>query len=138
VESAHKDLTDRKDFIAMDLATLSKQPDALAAFRSMVQITGLTDQQVSDQLGIDPAQWSRILKGNAHFPINKLCRLFDVCKSEAFLQYLLYARGYEPKLVKRKSRLERELEAAIKRAEIAEMKAAVLTEAIGGRINGQK
>lgn len=76
----------------------------------MVQITGLTSQQVSDALGIDPAQWSKILSGNAHFPLNKLCKLFDVCRSEAFLQYLLYARGYEPKLVKRKSRLERELE----------------------------
>lgn len=94
----------------MDNDTLEKQPDALAAFRSMVQMTGLSDKQVSTELGIEPAQWSRILHGNAHFPMNSFCKLFDVCKSEAFLQYLLYARGYEPKLVKRKSRLEKELE----------------------------
>jgi hypothetical protein len=47
---------------------LSKIPDFKAALKLCKEISGLNDQQICASLGIEPAQWSRIWSGQAHFP----------------------------------------------------------------------
>ena len=46
--------------------------DLLAAINLCIEVSGLDDKEVSLTLGIDAAQWSRIRKGEAHFPPRKL------------------------------------------------------------------
>lgn len=58
-------------------------------------------------LGIDAGHWSRIMKGDANFPQDKLCELMDICGNEAPLIWLCDVRGYE--LKKKESEMEKEL-----------------------------
>lgn len=91
-----------------DMDTIARQPSWLAAIRLCVQVSGLQDNQVAIELGIQEAQFSRILAGKANFPPLKLVPLMDVCGNEIPLQWLAHHRGYG--LVRLKSRLENELE----------------------------
>lgn len=116
----------------MESPMVERQQTALSALNTMVATSGLSAKQICAHLDMDPGQWSRILAGQAHFPLNKLCDLFDVCGSELLLQWLLYSRGYEAKPIKRKSRLELELDAALKRAEQAELENKILAKALRG------
>lgn len=59
-----------------------RQPDMLAAIRLAVQVSGLDEKQVFLPLGINKAQWSRILSGQAHFPENKIERFMDIVGNE--------------------------------------------------------
>ena len=89
-------------------SVISKQPDLLSAIKLCISSSGLNDNQVAMELEIQEAQFSRILKGQAHFPPNKLEALMDFCGNEIPLRWLAMHRGYG--LVKLKSRLEGELE----------------------------
>ncbi len=95
---------------SVDPDTIKRQPSWLASIRLCVQLSGLQDNQVAMELGIQEAQFSRILAGKANFPPNKLTQLMDVCSNEIPLQWLAYHRGYG--LVRLKSALERDLEAS--------------------------
>jgi len=48
-------------------------------------------------LGIDAGHWTRISKGEAHFPQEKLNALMDFCGNEVPLIWLADRRGYELK-----------------------------------------
>lgn len=87
---------------------IAKQQDFLSSIRLCISSSGLNDNQVAMELEIQEAQFSRILKGQAHFPPNKLEELMDVCGNEVPLRWLAMHRGYG--LNKLKSRLESELE----------------------------
>lgn len=94
----------------VDMDTIIRQPSWLAAIRLCVQVSGLQDNQVGPEIGIQEAQFSRILAGKANFPPNKLIPLMEVCGNEIPLLWLAHHRGYG--LVRLKSRLETELEAS--------------------------
>lgn len=67
--------------------------------------SALTDDCKS--LGIDPAHWSRVKVGQAHFPQERLEKLMDVCGNEVPLRWLSLRRGYEltPMLTEMERRL---------------------------------
>ena len=87
-----------------------KQRQLGGAIALCVQLSGLEDKEVYMTLGIDAGHWSRILKGDAHFPINKLNSFMDICGNEAPLIWLAHSRGYGLMLLK--SEAERRAEAA--------------------------
>lgn len=68
--------------------------DLLAAINLCIEVSGLDDKEVALTLSIDAAQWSRIRKGEAHFPPRKLAALMDLCGNEVPLVWLARARGY--------------------------------------------
>lgn len=68
--------------------------DLLAAINLCIEVSGLDDKELSITLNIDAAQWSRIRKGEAHFPPRKLPALMDLCGNETPLIWLARARGY--------------------------------------------
>lgn len=86
-----------------------KQPSQSAAIALCVQVSGLDDKEVYLSLGIDAGHWSRIMKGDAHFPVNKLNELCDMCGNESPLIWWIHSRGYDPRSLRRiESDLERE------------------------------
>jgi len=71
-------------------------------------IAPIGSKVISMELGIDQAQWSRIMSGQAHFPPNKLADFMDICGNEVPLRWLALSRGYG--LVRLQSEVERENE----------------------------
>lgn len=67
--------------------------DMLAAFNLAINVSGLDEKEVYMALDIDPGQWSRMRKGDAHFPLNKLTLFCDVVQNEIVLDYLAWCRG---------------------------------------------
>lgn len=107
--------------VLVELESVTRQPSFNAAIVLCVQCSGLDRKQVYSALGIDAAVWSRIESGQAHFPVNKLEQLMDLCGNEAPLMWLVNARGYDWDSVREKQNaLEKKLaDASI---EIADLK----------------
>lgn len=71
--------------IIKEIQTLSE------AIKFCIRLSGLTHKQVYLELGLDPAQWSRIINNNgAHFPTDKLLNLMQICGNKIPLQWLAY------------------------------------------------
>jgi hypothetical protein len=66
--------------------------DLLAALNLQINISGLDDKELYLPLAIDAAHWSRIRKGDAHFPLNKLNDLCELTGNEIALQWWAHSR----------------------------------------------
>ncbi len=95
-----------KTVVPLDL--VMRQPSMAQAIALCVQVSGLEDKEVYMTLGIDAGHWTRIMKGDAHFPVNKLGDLMDLCGNESPLIWLSNRRGYG--LVLLKTEAERRIE----------------------------
>lgn len=115
----------------LPLELVTKQPSMSRAIALCMQASGLDDKEVYLTLGIDAGHWSRIVKGDAHFPINKLGQLMDVCGNDAPLMWLANARGYG--LVILQTEAERRAEAAEQALAVEREKVRLLTELMQGR-----
>lgn len=118
-----------KSDVPLDL--ILKQKTLSGAIALCVQTSGLDDKEVYLSLGIDAGHWTRIMKGDAHFPVNKLNCLMNLCGNEAPLQWLANSRGYG--LVMLKSEAVRRAEDAEKRAQAAEDRLLWLTKVMQGK-----
>lgn len=120
---------------AVDPALVIAQPSMLAAIKLCISLGGFqADKQLYAPLEIDPGHWSRILRGDAHFPVDKLTALMDMCGNEAPLIWLTHSRGYDAaSLRKRETETERALREAREALDAERMKVRVLTEALHGR-----
>src|SRR5690348_18445307 len=57
----------------VDPALVVAQPSFLGAIKLCISLAGFdADKQVYRELDIDAGHWSRILRGEAHFPVDKL------------------------------------------------------------------
>lgn len=75
----------------------------------MLKNSGLQDKTVSIETGIDPAVLSKVQTGQARLAEDKMDALMDATGSEAWLQYWMLKRGYDPRCLRRiESDLERE------------------------------
>lgn len=110
VEQPALPLTRKVDKFAIPLEMVVKQRSLSQAIALCVQMSGLDDKEVYLTLEIDAGHWTRIMKGDAHFPVNKLCDLMDMCGNEAPLMWLSHNRGYG--LVVLQTESERRAEAA--------------------------
>lgn len=71
-----------------------RQPTFTTAIRLCVSLAGFEyDKVVYQELKIDAAQWSRIMRGDAHFPQDKIEQLMDFCGNDVPLMWLAYRRG---------------------------------------------
>lgn len=111
-------LVEKGDPVEVPFDLVMKQRSFSAAIALCVQVTGREDKEIYLSLGIDPGHWSRILKGDAHFPVDKLGALMDLCGNEAPLVWLAHSRGYELRPLE--TELERRLRQTTERAEKAE------------------
>jgi hypothetical protein len=102
-------LARRADVPPVSEDTVMRRKDFLGAINLCIDISGLDDKEIYLELGIDPGQWSRIRKGDAHFPPNKLQSLMTVCGNQVPLIWLARQYGYE--LVQIESETQRLLRA---------------------------
>jgi|SRR5690348_12563194 len=120
----------------VDPSLVVAQPTLLGAIKLCISLAGFdADKQVYRDLGIDPGHWSRITRGEAHFPIDRLPELMDLCGNEAPLIWLTNARGYDPRsLRKLETETERALREANERVFALENDKRVLIEALRGNV----
>lgn len=119
----------------IDPALVIAQPTLLGAIKLCISIAGFdADKQVYKDLEIDAGHWSRITRGEAHFPVDKLTALMDLCGNEAPLIWLTNARGYDARSLRK---LETETERALREEREAlkreREKTALLTELLQGK-----
>jgi hypothetical protein len=81
--------------IDVDAALVHRQSSLLAAIQLCLQAAGIADKEAHLALGIDAGHWSRMLRGDAHFPLHLLGPLMDMAGNEAPLEWLAHSRGYE-------------------------------------------
>jgi len=93
----------------IELSVITRQPNLMSAVRLCIQVSGLDEKQVCMTLDIDAGHWSRIMKGEAHFPLNKLETLMDLCANDIPLIWQANRRGFELKPLK--STIEQQMEA---------------------------
>lgn len=79
----------------INLASLAVKPTMTHAIRHCFENPGLDASQAASLMGIQEAQFSRILSGAHHFPTNRYGELMDVMGNEAPLIWLAHSRGYE-------------------------------------------
>jgi hypothetical protein len=97
---------------AVDPSIVLAQPTLLGAIKLCISLAGFeADKQVYNSLEIDASHWTRITRGEAHFPVDKLSALMDLCGNEAPLIWLVNARGYDPASLRR---LESETESQLR------------------------
>jgi hypothetical protein len=120
---------------SVDPKLVIAQPSMLAAIKLCISLGGFeADKQVYSALDIDAGHWSRIHRGEAHFPVDKLSALMDLCGNEAPLIWLSHHRGYDvASLRKRESETEQALRQATEALEAERTKVRVLTDALNGR-----
>ena len=87
---------------------VARQPTSRAALSLSIQSAGLEDQDVYKPLGIDPGQWSRIMKGSNNFDNNKLPQFLKLVNNDIYLRWISFRCGY--KCEPMKSTLEQQLE----------------------------
>ena len=119
------------DRLDVPLDTVMRRRDFLGAINLCIDVSGLDDKEIYLELGIDAAQWSRIRKGDAHFPPNKLQSLMTVCRNEVPLIWL--ARSYGYALVQIETETQRQLREAHDMLEQERLKNSVLMEALRGQ-----
>lgn len=119
------------DPIDVDPALVHRQPSLLAAIQLCMQAAGIADKEACIELGIDPAHWSRMVSGSAHFPLHLLGPLMDLAGNEAPLEWLAHSRGYE--LQPLESELERQIREEQERNARLDAENRMLRELLVGR-----
>jgi hypothetical protein len=70
-------LTRSAESSSVPFGLIVAQKNFSAALSLAIQASGLDDKEVYLSLGIDAGHWSRIRKGEAHFPMDKIA---DFCR----------------------------------------------------------
>ena len=72
---------------------VAKQPNITAAVNLCINASGLDDKAIYLPLKIDPGHWTRIRHGKAHFPLDQLNHLMDLCGNDIPLRWMNVQRG---------------------------------------------
>lgn len=108
------------------LEVVHAQRSSASAFSLACQASGLEDKEIYLSLGIDAGHFSRIKRGDAGFPPDKLASFCRLVGNNAYPEWLAYQVGCT--LVMLKSEAERRAENAEARANDAEKKMAYLEQ----------
>ena len=95
-----------------DAYLVNAATDLCHAVRLAIQIARLSDTTVCETLGIDKGHFSRMMKGKANLPLNKLPDLMVQCGTLLPVQVMAKQMGlqvYEDPTAKRRAELEAEL-----------------------------
>ena len=124
-------LVEKGDQVKVDKSLIHRQKSLLSAIALCAQAAGLQDKELYLPLGIDASHWSRIIKGDAHFPLERLGPLMDLCGNEAPLEWLAFSRGYELRALE--TELERQVREERERSARLEDENRLLREMLVGR-----
>jgi hypothetical protein len=124
-------LVEHGEPVSVDPALVHRQRSMLGAIALCMQAAGIADKEAHLALDIDAGHWSRIVKGDAHFPLDRLGPLMDLCGNEAPLEWLAHSRGY--RLEPLETELQRQLREQREARESVEAENRVLRELLVGR-----
>lgn len=116
---------------AVAIETVRAQRTRAGAFTLACTASGLDDKEIYLSCGIDAGHFSRIKKGEAEFPSDKLAKFCDAVRNTIYPEWIAYQIGCT--LVMIKSEAERRADAAEARAAEAERKLQFATEILRGR-----
>jgi len=72
----------------VDNSLISKCKTKLDAIRLMIQLSGMSNEHICDVVGIQPAQFTRIMQGRANVPADaRYTRLLELCGNTAVIQW---------------------------------------------------
>lgn len=98
-----------------------------------IKAAGFEPKQVTDDLKMDKAQWSRWQSGQEGVMWPKLLAVMDKCGNDAPLLWMNHARGYDLSAMRRRETdLERQLREAQEHIARLQLDKRVLTEALRG------
>lgn len=124
-------LVEKGDPVDVDKTLIHRQKSLLSAIALCAQAAGLQDKELYMPLCIDASHWSRIIRGDAHFPLERLGPLMDLCGNEAPLEWLAFSRGYELRPLE--TEVERLLREETERADDLANENRLLREMLVGR-----
>lgn len=78
---------------SVSFEVITAQRSMIQAVMTCISVSGRDAKAIYIDLEIDKGHWSRIMDGKAHFPIDKLERLMDLCGNDIPLQWLAWRRG---------------------------------------------
>jgi len=112
----------------VSVEVIARKKDLLAAINLCIDVSGLDDKEIAISLGIDAGHFSNIRRGKAgcNFPLAKLDDLMTLCGNEIPLVWQALKRGKG--LVLLQTEAEKQLHAAVARAEQAEERLKYLEE----------
>lgn len=102
-----------------------------AALSLAVNVSGLEEKEVYLPLKIDAGHWTRIMKGDAHFPVDKLNDFCDLVGNEIPLIWWAHSRGKGIHLLE--SEATRQLRAEREAREKAEAENRLLRDLLQGK-----
>ena len=98
----------RESGVSIELIRRQRSPSA--AFSLACSASGLEDKEIYLALGIDPGHFSRIRKGEAGFPPDKLREFCDLVRNTIYPEWMAFQLGCT--LVMIKSEAERRADVA--------------------------
>ena len=107
------------------------QKTAAGAFSLSCSVSGLEDKELYLALGIDAGHWSRMKKGEAGFPPDRISDFCELVGNMIYPEWIAYQVGCA--LVMIKSEAERRLEAEHSAREKVEAENRLLRELLVGR-----
>lgn len=110
---------------------IAAQRSSHAALSLAIQVSGLDDKEIYLMLGIDAGHWSRIRKGDAHFPLDKMADFCRIVANRILPEWISLQVGCG--LVMLKTEAERRAEVAEQALAEERIKVRVLTDALAGR-----
>lgn len=116
---------------AIPIELVWRQQSAAAAFSLACQSSGLEDKEIYLQLGIDAGTFSRIKKGEASLPSDKIALFCKVVGNTICPEWIAYQLGCT--LTMLKTEAERRAEEAEKRAADFEKQVELLKGLLQGR-----
>lgn len=108
-----------------------RQPNFSAAIRLAVNVSELEEKEIYLPLGIDAGHWTRIMKADAHFPVDKLNDFCDLVRNEIPLVWWARCRGKGLHMLQTEA--ERLLEAEREKNEKLAIENKVLRDVCQGR-----
>lgn len=81
--------------VEVDRSLVSACRHRLDAIRLCIQLSGLSNEIVASELGLDKGHLSRIMQGKAYFPDTRTVRLMELCGNIAPMQWEAHAMGYQ-------------------------------------------
>lgn len=117
--------------VEVPFSLIAAQKTSHAALSLACQVSGLDDKEIYLSLGIDAGHWSRIRKGEAHFPLDKMADFCRTVRNRIVPEWMAFQVGCG--LVQLKSEAERRAEIAENRAKDAEAQVQMLKALLVGR-----
>jgi hypothetical protein len=130
VEQPQLKLSRRATEATVPMELVIAQKSAKDALVLAMQASGLDSNEICLSLDIDPGHWSRMLKGHAYFPLDKLADFCALVGNRVLPDWI--ARQVGCGLVQLQSEAERRAEFAEKALAEEQQKVRLLLEALRG------